>query len=327
MSIATSLEGIHVMEVAAYLPGPVCTAVLASLGARVTKVSRPGGDPLHELPYLAPAYDAINSGKRELELDLKSAAGAAALRDLAGGADVLVDGLRPGALDRLGLGASALRAANPRLIYCALSGFGASGADAGRGGHDLNFSALAGAIVAPAGVEPVVPAAQLADMTGGLAAAAAVLAALRTRDASGEGCVIDAPLLGAVRWMLAPWHAAALAGGPGPEALAGGQACYRLYRTADGRHLAVAALEPHFWARFCAAIGRPELTPGQFDADQAALAAAVAPVVAARTLEEWAAVFAAVDACVTPVLTPAEAARTWEPGLGLPARATRPPSA
>jgi alpha-methylacyl-CoA racemase len=327
MSLATALDGIHVVEVAAYLPGPVCTAVLASLGARVTKVSRPGGDPLHDLPYLASAYGAINAGKLELELDLKSAAGAAALRDLAAGADVLVDGLRPGALERLGLGATALRAANPRLIYCALSGFGASGPEAGRAGHDLNFAALAGAVVAPAGADPVVPAAQLGDMTGGLAAAAAVLAALRARDASGRGCALDVPLLGAARWMMAPWHAVARAGGPGPEALAGGQACYRLYRTADGRHLAVAALEPHFWARFCAAIGRPELTARQFDADQAALAAAVAPVVAARTLGDWAAVFAEVDACVTPVPTMAEAAQEWEPGLGLPARATRPPSA
>jgi crotonobetainyl-CoA:carnitine CoA-transferase CaiB-like acyl-CoA transferase len=321
-----ALDGIHVIEVAAYLPGPVCTAILASLGARVTKISRPGGDPLRGLPYLAPAYAALNGAKAELELDLRRPEAAAALRDMAASADVLVDGLRPGALDRLGLGAAALGAANPRLIYCALSGFGLAGGEAERAGHDLNFVALSGALAAGPG-EPAIPAAQLSDMLGGMAAANAILAALHARAASGEGCVLDAPLLGAARWLMAPWHAAALAGGPGPAALAGAQACYRLYRTADGRHLAVGALEPHFWARFCAAVGRPELTARQFDADQEAVAAAAAAAVAGRTLAEWAAVFAEVDACVTPVLTVAEAAQGWAPGLGLPAAATRPPSA
>lgn len=319
MQIQTALAGLHVVEVAAYLPGPVCAAVLGSLGARVTKVSRPGGDPLRGLPYLAPAYGAINAGKDELELDLRSPGGAAALRALAAGADVLIDGLRPGSLGRLGLGAEALLAANPRLIYCSLSGFGAAGPDAARAGHDLNFVALAGAV--DAGAAPVP---QLADMAGGLAAAAAVLAALRARDSGGAGCVIDAPLLGAARWLMAPWHAAARAGGEGPAALTGEQACYRLYRTADGRQLAVAALEPHFWARFCAAIGRPDLEPRQREADQAGLIAAVAEVVAARDLAAWAAVFAAVDACVTPALSADEASRGWEPGLGLPAVFTPP---
>lgn len=317
------LAGVHVVEVAAYLPGPVCAAVLGSLGARVTKVSRPGGDPLLGLPFLAPAYGAINAGKAELELDLKSAAGAGALRDLAAGADVLIDGLRPGSMGRLGLGADELLARNPRLIYCALSGFGATGPEAGVAGHDLNFVALAGGLGAE-GSAPAMITPQLADMTGGLAAATAILAALRARDAGGCGCVIDVPLLGAARWLLSPWHAAALAGGPGPGALAGGQACYRLYATADGRHLAVAALEPHFWARLCAAIERPALAPRQHDADQAPVIAAVAAAIATRTLEEWAAVFAAVDACVTPVLTAAEAARRWAPGLGLPAAVTPP---
>lgn len=325
MGLEGALAGIHVVEVAAYVPGPVCAGVLGALGARVTKVSRPGGDPLRGLPYLAPAYPLLNAGKEELELDLRSAEGAARLRALASEADVLVDGLRPGALERLGLGADALQQLNPRLIYCGLSGFGAGGEEAERAGHDLNFLALSGLIAATrAAGEPAIPGAQLADMVGGLVAAAAILAALHARAASGAGCVIDAPLLGAARWLMAPWHAVARAGaGPTADALTGGQACYRLYRTADGRELAVAALEPHFWARFCAAIGRQDLVSRQHDADQATLIAEVQGVIAGRTLAGWAAQFAEVDACVTPVLSVAEAAQGGEPGVRLPATTRR----
>jgi alpha-methylacyl-CoA racemase len=325
MGLEGALAGIHVVEVAAYVPGPVCGGLLGALGARVTKVSRPGGDPLRGLPYLAPAYPLLNAGKEELELDLRSAEGAARLRALASEADVLVDGLRPGALARLGLGAESLHRLNPRLIYCGVSGFGADSGQAERAGHDLNFLALSGLLAATrAAGEPAIPGAQLADMTGGLAAVAAILAALHARAASGAGCVIDAPLLGAARWLMAPWHAVARAGaGPTADALTGGQACYRLYRTADGRELAVAALEPHFWARFCAAIGRQDLVSRQHDADQAALIAEVQGVIAGRALGDWAAEFAEVDACVTPVLSVAEAAQGWEPGVRLPATTRR----
>jgi alpha-methylacyl-CoA racemase len=323
MALEAALAGIHVIEVAAYLPGPVCTGVLAALGARVTKVSRPGGDPLRGLPYLAAAYPLVNAGKAELELDLRSAEGAARLRALASEADVLVDGLRPGALARLGLGADELRELNPRLIYCGLSGFGAAGEGLERGGHDLNLLALSGLLAATtAAGEPAIPGTQLADLVGGLTAATAILAALHARAATGAGCTIDAPLLGAARWLMAPWHGVALAGTTvatePTAALTGGQACYRLYRTSDARQLAVAALEAHFWARFCAAIGRPELGPRQHDPDQPALIATVQAVIAERSLAEWTALFAEVDACVTPALSVAEAARSWTPAVGLP---------
>lgn len=323
MMLAEALAGIHVIEVAAYLPGPVCTGVLAALGAQVTKISRPGGDPLRALPYLAPAYPMVNAGKTELELDLRSAEGADRLRELAAVADVLVDGLRPGALERLGLGADALRSLNPRLIYCGLSGFGATSDEAGRAGHDLNFLALSGLLAATtANGQPAIPGTQLADLVGGLSAATAILGALHARAVSGTGCTLDAPLLGAARWLMAPWHAVARAGsaaGPEPTAaLSGAQACYRLYRTADDRYLAVGALEAHFWARFCAAIGRPELGPRQHDADQPALIAEVQAEIARRSMAEWAAVFAEVDACVTPVLSVEEAAQDWTPAVGLP---------
>jgi len=328
--LETSLAGVRVVEVATYIPGPLCTRILAGLGARVTKVERPGGDPLRALPPLdasgvSPLFTALNAGKTLVELDLKAEAGAAALRELAESADVLVDGLRPGALKRLGLGPAALRAANPRLVYCAISGFGLADGS-GRAGHDLNFMALSGYLgLSVAGDTPAMPGAQLADMVSGLAATTAILAALQARERSGAGCLLDAPMDAAARWLLSPWLAAAAAGlAITPERthpLAGARACYRLYRAADGGHLAVAALEPHFWARFCETIRRPELAARQDDAGQAALIAEVARTIAAEPLAAWAARFANVDACVTPVLSLAEAAAAGTTPTSLPARA------
>jgi alpha-methylacyl-CoA racemase len=321
MGLEPALAGMHVIEVATYLPGPACTQLLAGMGARVTKVARPGGDPLRGLAPLNAAYGLFNDGKAERELDLKTPAGAAALRELAAGADVLVDGLRPGSLERLGLGAAALRAANPRLIYCALSGYGVDGPASGMAGHDLNFVARSGLLAATtARGEPAMPGTQLADLVSGLAAATAILAALSDRARTGVGCTLDAPMLDATRWLMAPWYAVERARA-GSRLLSGEAAYYRVYRTADGRHLAVATLEPHFWERFCAAIGRPDLIPRQYELDQEALAAEVAVALQGRTLAAWRAIFDDLDACVSPCLTVAEAAAEGPAGGRLPVRA------
>jgi crotonobetainyl-CoA:carnitine CoA-transferase CaiB-like acyl-CoA transferase len=327
--IKQALAGIHVVEVAMYIPGPTCTQILAGMGARVTKVERPGGDPMRLMEPLSedglnPQFVAMNQGKQSVTLDLKSAGGAAALRELARGADVLVDGFRPGVLDRLGVGAAALREENLRLIYCAISGFGAAPGDSGMAGHDLNFVARSGFLaMTMAGGEPAMPGAQLADMTSGLVGATAILAALQARERSGAGAFLDVPMDAAMRWLMSPWHAVSQAGiAVGAEAghsLSGNTACYRIYRAADGRHLAVAALERHFWDRFCATINRPDLASRHEDADQAALIAEVTTEIARRPLSEWGAIFADVDACVTPVLTVAEAAH-GPAGVDLPVR-------
>ncbi|MFQ3661717.1 MAG: CoA transferase [Chloroflexaceae bacterium] len=317
MSIEAALRGVQVVEVATYLPGPACTRLLASLGARVTKVVRPGGDPLRRLSPLHAAYAALNAGKGEVELDLKRPEDAETFRTLARQADVVVDGMRPGALDRLGVGAAALQALNPRLIYCALSGYGLSGPLSHLAGHDLNFVALSGLLATTTvGDEPALPGTQLADLVSGLTAATAILAALLARG-DGPGCRIDAPMLGATRWLMTPWYAVACAGEQA-GGLTGRAACYRAYRTADGRHLAVAALEPHFWARFCEALGRPDLIPRHQDADQQALADEIAALIARRRLEDWLPVFVDLDACVTPALTLEEASRDWDGDAGLP---------
>ncbi|EFO80911.1 L-carnitine dehydratase/bile acid-inducible protein F [Oscillochloris trichoides DG-6] len=328
--LAQALTGIHVIEVAAYIPGPACTQILVGMGARVTKVERPGGDPMRVMPPLdaggeSPQFRVLNRGKEHLALDLKLAEDVARLRELAQTADVLVDGFRPGVLERLGLGAATLCAANPRLIYCAISGFGAAPGDSLLAGHDLNFVARSG-FLAMTGVagEPAMPGAQLADLTSGLMAATAILGALQARQRTGRGGVVDVPMDAAMRWLMEPWYAVEQAGVPvrheHGHILAGELACYRIYRTADGRHLAVAALEAHFWERLCGAIGRPDLAAHQHDADQVALGAAVAAAIVERPLEDWARIFTQVDACVSPVRTVAEAAAEGVAHLELPVR-------
>ncbi|PDW00907.1 CaiB/BaiF CoA transferase family protein [Candidatus Chloroploca asiatica] len=321
MSIERALEGVRIVEVATYFPGPLCTQILLGMGAQVTKVSRPGGDPLKELTPLDATYALFNGGKEELELDLRAPEGAARLRELASEADVLVDGLRPGALERMGLGETALRAANPRLIYCALSAYGSHGPERSRAGHDLDFEALSGMVGATlANGEPAMPGAPLTDMVSGLTAATGILAALLAREKQGQGTTLDASMAGASRWLMALWYSVERQR-PGARLLTGERAYYRLYRTADGRHLAAATLEPHFWARFCGALERPDLVARQFDADQEAVAHEVAAVVVQRTLAEWQRILAPLDACVSPVLTIAEAAEAaGEISVRLPIR-------
>lgn len=320
MALNAALAGMHVVEVATYLPGPACTNILLGLGARVTKVTRPGGDPLRVMPPLSAAYGLLNAGKEERELDLKTPAGVAELRAIAASADVLVDGLRPGALTRLGLGAAELRTANPGLIYCALSAYGLGTPAEGMAGHDLNMVALAGllATTTVAG-QPALPGTQLADLVSGLAAAAGIMAALHERARTGAGCTLDASMLAAARWLMAPWYAAERAG-TADGTLSGSAAYYRAYRTADGRHLALGAIEPHFWARFCAALGRPDLVARQDETDQEAIAREVATIVAGRTLADWRVALAGLDACVSPALTLAEAGAEGEPDARLPVR-------
>jgi crotonobetainyl-CoA:carnitine CoA-transferase CaiB-like acyl-CoA transferase len=324
MDLTQALDGLQIVEVATYLPGPVCTQMLAAMGATVTKIERPGGDPLRHMVGLAAMFAPLNDRKILIELDLKQPAGRAQLRDLASRADVLVDGLRPGALERLEVGATALSALNPRLIYCAISGYGLRGPQRERAGHDLNFVATSGLLDGTlAGAAPTIPGAQIADMLSGLTAVTAILAALQARQRTGQGGLLDVPMDAAAGWLLSPWYAVLQAGGTMGSELVGAQACYRLYACADGRYLAVAALEAHFWERFCRALERPDLIAQQhaIGAAQTALQQTIAAIIATSPLAAWAALFAEIDACVTPVRTVAEAAALAPHGIGLPVAA------
>lgn len=254
------LTGVTVVDVSRMLPGAVLARSLIDLGARLIKIEDPHAG---ELMRLAPphvggtgvGYCAYFRGAESVGLDLRSPDGAAALRLLAARSDVLIESFRPGTMARYGLALADLRAAHPRLIACSLPGF----VDSKSVGHDLNFTAMTGLLrkVTASGI----PSLQIADVTSGLLACTAILAALLQRGRTGEGCTIDQPLLaGPLPFVTWPWGEAAGGGGgmSGPV-LGGGAAAYRCYTCADGRELAVGCLEPKFWVSFATAVGRPDL--------------------------------------------------------------------
>ncbi len=333
MSHVAPLHGVRVVDLTRHLPGPYCTLLLGDLGARIVKVEDPrGGDPTRHLPPFdddgsSLTFAALNRGKRSVALDLKSAAGREAFERLVGWADVLVEGFRPGVLERLGFGIQRLWELQPRLVVCAITGYGQSGARARRAGHDLNYLAACGALslcrtpddrIAPPGF-------QAADVVGGaLMAALRITAALRVVQTSGRGAFLDVSMAegASALWVLSA--GAAVAGveslGQGDGLLSGRRACYAVYETADGGHVSLAALEPKFWAAFCHAVGHPEwvarqMLPGE---EAAALHAEVAALFRSKPLAHWAELAERVDCCLEPVASPREALRGDVLGRGAP---------
>jgi crotonobetainyl-CoA:carnitine CoA-transferase CaiB-like acyl-CoA transferase len=305
-----ALDGLRVLDLTRYIPGPYCTMVLGDLGADVVKVEQPPfGDPTRATPPLvgndSAVHAALNRNKRSVVVDLRDEGGADVVRRLAAGADVLVESFRPGALGRRGLGADALLAGNPRLVYCSLSGYGQGGPLAQRAGHDIDYAALAGYLGGNRDGDgrPVLPDAQVADMSGALAAVIGILAALAGRERSGRGQVVDVSLLGAALALLSVPAARRLGGDAGRE-LAGSHACYNVYRCRDGRYLALGALEPKFWEALCAALGRPDLVRQQWaDPDtQRRAIEELGALFATRDRDEWLRTLGGADACVEPVL-------------------------
>ncbi len=289
------LSGMLVVDFSRYLPGAFASRELLQLGARVVCVEPPGGDPLRST---APAWDAaLRAGKESLEVDLKR--DPAPALELVREADVVLESSRPGVASRLGIGPEHVP---ERTVYCSITGFGIGGRHEQRAGHDLNYLGWAGVLWDTA---PAWPPVQIADLAaGGLGAVTKILAALLERDRTGKGCHIVVSLThGAYRLV-----AHRLDGDPAPRLLTGGLASYRIYETADGRHLTVAPLEPVFFRRLVELLGRPELAERRVDADQEALAAELAAIFAARPLAEWLELFDAEDVCVGPVATIAEAA-------------------
>jgi crotonobetainyl-CoA:carnitine CoA-transferase CaiB-like acyl-CoA transferase len=314
---ARPLAGIRVLDLSRLLPGPFATLVLADLGAQVDKIEDAGGgDYLRHMPPQVAgqsvAFHLLNRGKRSVVLDLKRTEGKEAFRRLVASSDVLFDQFRPGVLARLGFDHAALCAAHPRLVICALTGYGQTGVLAQRAGHDLNYLARAGVLGlhGPSDRPPQVPGFQLADVSGGLWCVVSILAALAERDRTGRGQVLDIAMTDGVLGFSATGMAALLAGEPvrrGGEALTGGIAPYATYATRDGRAVALAALEPKFWTAFCTGVGieveMAALMPGPHQAD---LKAKIAAIIAGRTRDEWVAFAAERDCCLEPVLEPNE---------------------
>jgi alpha-methylacyl-CoA racemase len=315
---ALPLEGVRVLDLSRLLPGGFCSLLLADFGADVVKVEDTGmGDYVRWSP---PQYEgadpsagsalflALNRGKRSIRLNLKTEEGREVLLRLARDADVLLESFRPGVLDRLGVGPDRLREENPGLVVCAITGYGQDGPFRDRAGHDMNYLGRIGllGLTGDAGGAPVSAAGQIADLGGGaLMAAFGVLAALRERDRSGEGQVVDVSMAdGALSW-LAMTAAAYFADGRvprrGEEALNGGLLCYRPYRCADG-WVTMGALEPKFWQAFCRGVGREDLVERQFERPGSPAHAEVEEVFLSRTRDEWTAFGDEHDCCLEPVL-------------------------
>ncbi|MFA6267219.1 MAG: CoA transferase [Pseudolabrys sp.] len=313
------LKGLLVLDFTTLLPGPLAALMLAEAGAEVIKIERPGGEDMRRFPPIvngeSAVYAMLNRGKQVLTLDLKNAADREQLKPLIARADIVIEQFRPGVMARLGLGYDDLRAINPKLIYCAISGYGQSGPRASEAGHDINYIGHTGLLDLQPGTAsaPVLPPAQIADIAGGsFPAVINILLALRARDQGGEGAFIDIAMTDAM--FTFGWYALALgvAGGrfpkPGDLPLVGSSPRYQLYPARDGKFVACGALEQKFWGTFCAAI---ELAPEFIDdqRDPRATREAIAKLIAARTSHEWRPVFANADCCVTIVAPLEEALR------------------
>ncbi len=314
------LAGIRVLDLTRLLPGPVATLHLADLGAEVIKIEDPQlGDYARTLGTGKAGRDAedsayfrmINRNKQGLVLDLKQPEGVAVFLRLARDADVVIESFRPGVVDKLGIGYATVAALNPKIAYCSISGYGQDGPYKDLAGHDLNYLGYAGVLeqIGFEGSQPAIPNFQIADLLGGaLTGVMGILAAVVEAQRTGRGRYIDVSMTDSV---LAHTYFAMLrlndAGQSAPrggDLLSGGLPCYATYRCADGKYMAVGALEGKFWQLCCITLERPEWIKRQWDP---ALRGEMAALFSAQPRDVWAARFADVDCCVTPILSPEEA--------------------
>ncbi len=309
------LDGIKVLDLSLFLPGPMASMMMADQGAQVIKIEPAAGDPARDmLPEEADQsvwFRNLNRGKRSIVLDLKDENGKARLRQMIAETDVFLEGFRPGVMKRLGFDYQAVSAINPRIVYCSISAFGQEGAMAHHPAHDLAVQALTGFLSVNDGVDgvPVVPGVPSADMAAGLTALSAILMALIGREQTGRGDYIDATMFDA----MLPWCAhiagSAIAGGASPVSQSqrslGGAAFYNVYRTKDGRFVVLGAREMKFVRNLLEALDRTDLIPlGETEAGkaQAPLRAFLAETFATKTRDEWVAWFADKDVAFSPVL-------------------------
>lgn len=314
-----TLTGVRVVDLTRLLPGNYASLLLYGMGAEVIKVEELTGDGTRAVPPYADSGESganivLNRGKASIALDLKTDHGRDVLLRLVATADVLLDSFRPGVLDRLGCSEAALAVANPALVHVSLTAFGSSGPRALLPAHDLNAESLAGLLSLSAGVDgaPAMPGVPIADLATGLQAALAVVAGLRVAAQPNRGYRAEVTMMGAALSLtsIAAGHVAAGQDSvPGtPDLLTGALACYRMYQCADGKWLAVGALEPKFFARIAAVLEQPSWPTLQYDvARQDDLQQQMAEVFVQRPRDDWCALLTADDTCVTPVFDIAEA--------------------
>ncbi|HYO11916.1 MAG TPA: CaiB/BaiF CoA-transferase family protein [Thermoanaerobaculia bacterium] len=308
--MAAPLAGTVVADLSRHLPGPLAGRLLADLGARVIKVEEPSqGDPVRSAPPIREGTGALAaillSGLESIALDLKQPGGREVLDRLLARADVLLESFRPGTLARLGFSPGELRTRFPRLVVCSVSGWGQTGPYNARAGHDLTYQAVAGTLASTASM----PAVPVADLVGAWSAVTSILAALLERERTGQGRHLDAALFDAATHAnIVGW--AMEAGGRKAVGqrlpLTGALPCYNLYQTADGGFVALAALEPHFWQRFCQAVGEPNLLVSQYSSS-ARVRREMEELFRTRTRGEWMALLGREDIPAEAVLPASEA--------------------
>lgn len=303
--MSRALDGLKVLDLSMNLPGPYMTWILAGLGAEVVKVENPaGGDYARVLAGStdSPFFAAVNRNKKSVTLNLKHTEGRKIFLQLLDRYDVLVEGFRPGTMERLGLGYETTSSRNPRLIHVSISGYGQGGPYRLRAGHDVNYLSLAG-ILGMTGTRegrPVIPGVQIADIAGGsLLALTGLLAAIIQRETTGRGQFVDVSMFHGALSLATMVFAGVNAGleqpEPGRMVLTGRFPCYGLYQTSDGRYMSLGALEFKFWQNFCLAVGREELLSEQFGPPEAV--GEVEKIFASRTQQEWVELMRTADAC------------------------------
>ncbi|MEN6465781.1 MAG: CaiB/BaiF CoA-transferase family protein [Syntrophaceae bacterium] len=309
---AGPLVGTRVLDLTRLFPGPLATMLLAEMGAEVIKIEDPKSpDPMRMYPPFTGSesalYLAVNRSKRSIAVDYTGEAGRGIILDLARGADVFIEQFRPGYLDTIGLGYTDIYRVNTKIVFVSLTGYGQSGAYSAQAGHDINYIGYTGLSDSTGDdLGPAVPAGQVADVAGSYATVVSCLAALLNRDKTGKGQRADVSMLdAALPYMIVPL-AEHFAGSPlqgrGRKPLTGGMPCYGIYECADKKYVALGAIEEKFWKRFCEAIESPDLLPLQYSLDGNTVKKEMAAVFRTRTRDEWMAVAAGRDFCLTPVL-------------------------
>ena len=309
------LAGYRILDLSKLLPGPLATLWMAQQGAEVVKLEDPASpDPIRDYPPLADGlsvyHAALNAGKRSLALDYRSEAGRALVLQLVKEMDVVIEQFRPGVMEAFGLGYATLKEANPRIILVSITGYGQQGPMAHLPGHDINYLSYSGLLdgLRAADGNPIMPTAQLADVAGGsMMALNTTTTALLHRERTGQGQHVDVAMTAALPHLNALRLAEERATGRYDAYLSGQLASYNWYRCADGRHVALGALEPKFWKRFCQLAGRPDWEARILDADQQPLKNEVALFFASQPMQHWTDTLEHEEVCLSPVLTLSEA--------------------
>ncbi len=309
------LKGVRVLDLSRLLPGPYASLMLADMGAEVIKVEDTGqGDYMRWFPPRvkneSAYYLALNRNKKSIALNLKSVEGKDIFLTLVKSSNAILEGFRPGVAKRLGIGYEDLKKANPKIIFCSLTGYGQEGPYSDMAGHDINYMALSGilGLTGPSGQNPVIPAVQTADVAGGLFAALGIVGALHRQLRTGEGCYLDVAMLDGLVSLFNMHFGRYFATGreeqKGEMMLSGGIVCYNTYATSDDRYIALGALEEKFWVAFCKGVGREDLIDVQMSPAIAENPAyrEMASVFKGRTLDEWISFAGKVDCCLTPIL-------------------------